>query len=114
MTAGGVPGEPPAFRVGQHVRVRSADPAHHTRAPRYVRGHVGLVRVVQDACELPDDIARGRTPAARLPVYTVAFPAHGLWCVPPAGAGDEVLCDLWECYLDMAVPGDGTDQEETR
>lgn len=102
----------PAFRVGQPVRVRAADPPYHTRVPRYVRGHTGLVRAVQPVCELPDDVARRRSPARSLPVYSVAFTASGLWGGGPSGTDDEVVCDLWECYLDAAGPGGATDQEE--
>ncbi|MEU5041582.1 SH3-like domain-containing protein [Streptomyces griseorubiginosus] len=90
----------PAFRAGQRVRVRAADPPHHTRAPRYVRGHAGVVRIVQDPCPLPDDEARRRRPVRVLPVYTIAFAAADLWACSPADPRDEVLCDLWECYLE--------------
>ena len=34
---------PARFAPGDRVRVCSTDPDHHTRAPRYVRGHQGVV-----------------------------------------------------------------------
>ncbi|KAA6212336.1 nitrile hydratase subunit beta [Streptomyces albofaciens JCM 4342] len=86
------------YSVGEPVRVRPADPPHHTRVPRYVRGHVGHVVVVQPPCPLPDDVARRRDPFRVLPVYTVRFAARDLW-----GSGAHiVLTDLWECYLEPA------------
>ncbi|MEU3342348.1 SH3-like domain-containing protein [Streptomyces sp. NPDC006668] len=110
MTAGRTTAAAPAFDVGQRVRVRAADPPHHTRVPRYVRGHTGVVRVVQHACPLPDDEARRRLPVRVLPVYTVAFAAGGLWAKAPADPRDEVLCDLWECYLENDNNHDNNDQ----
>lgn len=109
---GGAVGPVPAFRVGQPVRVRSVDPPHHTRVPAYVRGHRGLVRAVQPACELADDAARRRSPVRRLPVYSVGFAPADLWGGDPPPGGDEVLCDLWECYLDAVGPGGVPDRKE--
>ena len=31
------------YPAGSRVRVRTGDPDHHTRVPRYVRGHTGEV-----------------------------------------------------------------------
>ena len=88
----------PRFAVGDRVRTRSLDPSHHTRLPRYARGHVGEVVEVQGIWPLPDDRAQ-RHPAPRVePVYTVRFAARDLW-----GAGDhEVTVDLWQSYLEHA------------
>ena len=32
-----------SYAAGSRVRVRTGDPDHHTRVPRYVRGHTGVV-----------------------------------------------------------------------
>ncbi|MFJ8336307.1 SH3-like domain-containing protein [Streptomyces sp. NPDC094437] len=92
----------PAYQVGDPVRVLAGDPPHHTRAPRYVRGHVGVVRGVQGACAVPDDEARRGRPVRVLVVYSVGFRARELWGGQARGARDEVVCDLWECYLEPA------------
>jgi nitrile hydratase len=101
--AGGVAGvrapsapAPARFQPGDLVRARPVDPAHHTRLPRYARGHLGRVEHVQPASPLPDDRARG-VPSPRVePVYTVRFAAKDLW-----GAGEHtVTVDLWESYLE--------------
>jgi nitrile hydratase subunit beta len=82
------------FRPGDRVLTSPADPAHHTRLPRYARGAAGTVVEVEGRYPLPDDRSRG-LPAEAEPVYAVRFPAAGLF-----GAGDhEVVLALWESYL---------------
>ncbi len=82
------------FAPGDRVRTRRADPAHHTRLPRYARGAVGTVVEPQGRHPLPDDRARGLG-TDRQPVYTVRFAAQELF-----GAGEHaVTVDLWESYL---------------
>jgi nitrile hydratase len=76
------------------VRTSRADPPHHSRLPRYVRGAVGTV-VGQGVATLQlDDRARGLQ-AAPQPVYTVRFAARELF-----GAGEHsVTVDVWETHL---------------
>ena len=84
------------FAPGTRVRAVTVDPDHHTRLPRYVRGHVGEIVEAEGRWPLPDDRARGITPARVETVYAVRFPAHDLW-----GAGTHtVTVDLWESYLE--------------
>jgi nitrile hydratase subunit beta len=85
-----------SYPAGTLVRVRTGDPDHHTRVPRYVRGHTGEVVAVLGHWPLPDDRARGIAPPRVEPCYTVRFSAEDLW-----GSGDHtVTVDLWESYLD--------------
>ncbi|HWG62722.1 MAG TPA: SH3-like domain-containing protein [Streptosporangiaceae bacterium] len=84
------------LRPGTRVRVRAEDPDHHTRVPRYVRGHDGEVIEGQGSWPLPDDRARGIEPPRVETVYAVRFPAAVLW-----GEGSHsVTVDLWESYLE--------------
>jgi hypothetical protein len=86
---------PARFAPGDRVRVYNTDPEHHTRAPRYVRGHQGVVVESQGAWPLADDRARGLPHPRVEPVYTVRFSAHDLW-----GSGaHRVTVDLWQSYL---------------
>ena len=86
-----------SFPPGTRVRARSTDPDHHTRLPRYLRGHVGEVVGSAPRCPLPDDVARGIGPRNET-VYAVRFTAAELW-----GTGSHtVTADLWECYLEEA------------
>ncbi|HUZ36760.1 MAG TPA: SH3-like domain-containing protein [Streptosporangiaceae bacterium] len=83
---------------GTRVRARAGDPGHHTRLPRYVRGHTGEIVECTGEWPLPDDGARGLVPPRVEPVYTVRFPAAQLW-----GEGDHVVTvEAWESYLEEA------------
>ncbi len=90
------------YRPGDRVEASGADPAHHTRVPRYVRGATGTVIERQGSYPLPDRRAR-QLPAAPEPVYTVSFAAEDLF-----GDGyHTVTVDLWESYLHPATAATG-------
>ena len=87
----------PAFTVGERVRAKDISPPGHTRLPGYVRGHSGVVEVVQPAAVLPDTNAhsQGENPQY---VYSVRFDSRELW-----GADAEpamVTAELYESYLE--------------
>ena len=82
------------FAPGDRVRTRAADPAGHTRLPRYARGAIGVLVEQAGRHPLADDRARG-VPAAAQPVWHVPFAAADLF-----GTGDHtVTVELWEAYL---------------
>lgn len=84
------------FEPGDRVRVKPGDPAHHTRVPRYVRGHAGEIVARLGDWPLPDASARGTVKPE--PCYAVRFTARDLF-----GAGDHsVTVDLWESYFERA------------
>jgi nitrile hydratase len=88
------------FGPGDRVRTSRADPPHHTRVPRYIRGAVGTGLEHPGDHPRPDDRARGR-PAPPQPVYTVRFAATDLF-----GAGEHfVTVDVWETHLRPAEAG---------
>jgi nitrile hydratase subunit beta len=80
--------------VGTRVRVAPGDPGHHTRVPRYLRGHTGEVVAVLGEWALPDLSAQGTVRAE--PCYAVRFAASELW----GEGGHWVTADLWESYLE--------------
>ena len=87
-----------SFAAGITVRVKTGDPDHHTRVPRYVRGHTGVIVAAIDRWPLPDDSARGIDPPREETCYVVRFSAADLW-----GSGDQTVhVDLWESYLDRS------------
>lgn len=90
----------PRFAPGDRVRARSVDPAHHTRVPRYARGHVGEVVEVQGTWPLADDRAQGFAEPRVEPVYTVRFTAGELFGPP---GGHWVQVELWESYLEVVT-----------
>jgi nitrile hydratase subunit beta len=89
----------PIFVPGQRVETRRHSPGGHTRLPRYARGARGMITAHHGAHFLPDKGARGIEMGEHL--YTVAFAAPELWG-QGADPRDEVMLDLWECYLVQA------------
>lgn len=89
---------PARFAVGDRVRARNVHPTGHTRLPRYVRGHTGVVQRVHGGYVLPDANAHGRGEQPQW-LYAVRFTGRELW-------GDEadpaltVDLDAWESYLE--------------
>ena len=105
MLAKGSPTERPAtvparFRVGDPVRAKVMHPAGHTRLPRYVRGRLGRIERVHGAHVFPDASAAGAGEDPRW-LYSVAFEAREIWG-EQARAGDEIVVDLFEPYLERA------------
>jgi nitrile hydratase subunit beta len=86
----------PRFAVGDRVRATLTTQPGHTRLPRYVRGHVGVVVGVHGAHVVPDENAQGRSIAE--PLYTIVFAVAELFPEQP-DSGDKVHLDLWERYL---------------
>lgn len=94
------PGAPARFAIGDRVRARSIEPTTHTRLPRYVRGHVGVVERVHGCHVFPDSNALGAGEDPQW-LYTVRFDGRELW-----GAGADpalkVSVDAWDAYLEPA------------
>lgn len=89
---------PQRFAGGQTVRARNLHPAGHTRLPRYVRGHVGIVERSRGVQAFPDTNAHGRGQNPQY-VYSVRFAARELWG-DTTSSHDSVYLDLWESYLE--------------
>jgi nitrile hydratase beta subunit len=91
---------PALFAPGDRVRAKTIHPPTHTRLPRYVRGHVGIVERVLGCHVFPDSNATG---AGENPqwLYTLTFDGSELW-----GNGSDpnlkVSVDAWEPYLERA------------
>jgi nitrile hydratase len=96
------PVAPPRFAVGERVRARNLHPAGHTRLPRYVRGHAGVVDAVRGCHVFPDAVVAGRGEDPQW-LYTVVFDAAELWG-ESADPAAEVTVDAWEPYLEVAAP----------
>jgi nitrile hydratase len=78
------------------VRTRHLNPAHHTRLPRYLRGHMGEIIACHGAPVFPDSNAQGLGEDPRH-LYTVRFAAAEVWGRPTR---DVIHADLWEPYLE--------------
>jgi nitrile hydratase subunit beta len=94
------PRGPARFKVGDRVRARQMNPATHTRLPRYVRGHAGMVERIHGCHVFPDSHAQGLGENPQW-LYAVRFEARDLWG-PEADASAKVSVDAFEPYLDPA------------
>lgn len=88
------------FSPGDRVRAKNMHPLTHTRLPRYVRGHVGIVALVHGCHVFPDSNATGAGENPRW-LYTVRFEARELWGAD-ADPTVKVSVDAWEPYLEPA------------
>ena len=89
------------FAVGDRVRTKNIHPPTHTRLPRYVRGHVGVVERVH-GCHVFPDISRawrGRGPAMALHRACSTAASCG---APDADPTLKVSVDAFEPYLEPA------------
>ncbi len=92
---------PPRFGEGDAVRARNMHPPTHTRLPRYVRDHVGVVDRVQGCHIFPDTHAHGHGEQPQW-LYTVRFDARELWG-EHADPTVRVSVDAFEPYLEPAA-----------
>jgi nitrile hydratase len=88
------------FAVGDRVRAKNIHPQGHTRLPRYVRGHAGVIDRVHGCHVLPDSNAHGNGENPQW-LYTVRFTGRELWG-ERADATSIVSVDAWESYLEKA------------
>ena len=103
MTRGQFARTPPAaakFKPGDKVRAKNMHPLTHTRLPRYVRGHLGVVERDHGCHVFPDSAAleSGENPQW---LYTVVFDGRELWG-PDADPTVKVSIDAFEPYLEPA------------
>jgi len=91
---------PARFKPGDRVRAKNIHPATHTRLPRYVRGHVGVVERVHGCHVFPDSAATGQGDNPQW-LYTVRFEGRELWG-PDADPTVKISIDASEPYLDPA------------
>jgi nitrile hydratase len=88
------------FKIGDRVRARNINPPKHTRLPRYIRGHQGIVERDLGVMSFPDSWVERMDPKPQH-VYSVRFEAREVWG-PDAAPKDAVYVDMWDDYLDPA------------
>jgi nitrile hydratase subunit beta len=88
------------FKEGDRVRAKPINPLTHTRLPRYVRGHIGVIERVIGCHVFPDSNATGAGEDPRW-LYTVRFNGPELWG-EGTDRGVKVSIDAWEPYLEPA------------
>jgi len=91
---------PARFAIGDRVLARNMHPKTHTRLPRYVRGHVGVVVRLHGCHVFPDTEAMGQGEHPQW-LYSVQFDGRDLW----GADGDPTLkvsVEAFEPYLEPA------------
>jgi nitrile hydratase beta subunit len=88
------------FQLGDRVRARNIHPKGHTRLPRYVRGHTGVIERVHGAHVFPDSCVAGLGDDPQW-LYTVVFDGRDLWG-PDAEPETSVSVEAFEPYLEPA------------
>lgn len=91
---------PARFKPGDRVRAKNIHPRTHTRLPRYVRGHVGVVERLHGAHVFPDSTVLGKGEDPQW-LYTVRFDSQELWGAE-ADPTAKVSVDAFEPYLEPA------------
>jgi len=91
---------PARYKPGDRVRAKNIHPVSHTRLPRYVRGHVGVVERLHGSHVFPDTVVAGQGESPQW-LYTVCFDSRELWGAD-ADPTVRVSIDAFEPYLDPA------------
>jgi nitrile hydratase subunit beta len=91
---------PAIFKPGDRVRAKNINPETHTRLPRYVRGHVGVIERINGCHVFPDTAAhdKGENPQW---LYTLVFDSRELWG-DDADPTLKVSIEAFEPYLELA------------
>ena len=91
---------PAHFAIGDRVRAKKIHPPTHTRLPRYVRGHVGIVEMLHGVHVFPDTNALGRRESAMALHRDLRRPRTvGRRTAMPSV---KISVDAWESYLEPA------------
>jgi hypothetical protein len=93
---------PSKFALGARVRVRTDNPKHHNRTPRFTRGKIGTIARQHGPMPLPEDLGYGRVGGESVPIYRVHFRQADLWPDYTGPDGDIVSADLHEHWLEPA------------
>jgi nitrile hydratase beta subunit len=93
-------GKSARFAVDDRIRAKTIHPPTHTRLPRYVRGHIGVIERIHGAHVFPDSNARGAGEDPQW-LYTVTFDGRELWG-NDAESPVKISIDAWEPYLEPA------------
>lgn len=90
------------FKPRDRVRVQRWTPPGHVRTPYYMRGHEGVIEAVAGIFRNPEELAYGRTDAREIPLYRVSFAMTDLWPDRVERAGDRLVADIFEHWLEHA------------
>lgn len=90
------------FGPGDAVRVKASFPPGHVRTPHFTRGHRGRVVTVLGHFPNPERLAYGQSGKPAKALYRIAFSQHDLWDAYAGAAGDELIADIYDHWLEAA------------
>lgn len=89
------------YSLDDQVLVRNATPPGHIRTPMFLRGQKGRVVDILGPFANPEELAYGRSGTA-LTLYRVQFQQVDVWQNYDGDAGDTIIADLYENWLEPA------------
>jgi len=93
---------PAKFAVDDRVTVRVDAYQGHHRTPRYIQGKTGRIEAVHGEFRNPESLAYGGGGLPKQPLYLVSFRQDHVWEGYRAPAGDRLLLDIYEHWLEPA------------
>jgi len=100
--ASGAAAVPMHFRVGDRVRVRTADAPGHVRTPWYVRGRTGVIERLCGAYANPEELAYARSGLPAQPLYRVRFTQAQVWPDYTGSRADTIDIEIYQHWLESA------------
>ena len=88
------------FAPGDVVRVSARAHSGHHRTPGYLKGRLGTIERVHPRFTNPETRAYGGEGLPRQRLYLVRFDEPELWPTYPGQAGDKLLADVFEHWLE--------------
>jgi nitrile hydratase subunit beta len=91
-----------SFELGQRVKVAARPHTGHHRTPGYVKGKTGRVERAHRSYANPETRAYGEDGQPAQTLYLVGFDQRELWPEYGGAAGDRLLVDVFEHWLEPA------------
>lgn len=91
------------FKLNDRVTVLDLNKAGHVRIPAYVRGKTGQVIQYCGRYLNPENLAVGNTAGPAIDLYRVSFDQHDLWPPEDNLAGDLLVIEIYDHWLEPAV-----------
>ena len=88
------------FQLGDQVCIRVGPPPTHFRTPEYIQGKQGRIETLWGAFKNPESLAHGGDGLPAQPLYLIKFAQTDLWDNYNGPAGDTLLIDVYENWLE--------------
>lgn len=88
------------YRPHDRVKVRIDSPPGHFRTPAYIQGKTGRIAALCGVFPNPESLAYHGSGLPKQPLYRVEFEQREVWAEYPGPAGDKLLVDIYQHWLD--------------